>query len=160
MSESENERKLIAFVDCEAIRNYQINHQINKHKKIHKTLHIDITWHKNTPFITAKIGCPNKTSENIIKTDTYNKDLNLFERLKETLSQFNQPLDNDYKLPFTGGALGYFGYDLGRQLETLPEIGKLKFPLIVCGKFRQSSGLKFKLISPSLLTHSLQISST
>ena len=60
--------KLIAFVDCEAIRNYQVNHQINKCKKIHKSLRFDITSHKNTPLIPAKIGCPNKTSENIMFT--------------------------------------------------------------------------------------------
>lgn len=35
--------------------------------------------------------------------------------------------DNDKNLsglPFCGGALGYFAYDLGRHLETLPEIAK------------------------------------
>lgn len=28
---------------------------------------------------------------------------------------------NKHQIPFTGGAAGYFGYDLGRQLETLPD---------------------------------------
>lgn len=27
-------------------------------------------------------------------------------------------------LPFTGGAIGYFGYDLGRRIETLPNLAK------------------------------------
>lgn len=27
-----------------------------------------------------------------------------------------------HELPFVGGAIGYFGYDLGRRIETLPEI--------------------------------------
>ena len=57
-------------------------------------------------------------------TTPYSDKVNLFIGLKETLSAFNQPLANDYKLPFIGGAIGYFGYDLGRQLEKLPAIAK------------------------------------
>ena len=38
--------------------------------------------------------------------------------LKEYLKQ-NKVLDNELKLPFLGGAMGYFGYDLGRSLEKI-----------------------------------------
>ena len=38
--------------------------------------------------------------------------------LKEYLKQ-NKTLDNELKLPFLGGAMGYFGYDLGRSLEKI-----------------------------------------
>ena len=32
------------------------------------------------------------------------------------------PSASDHRVPFVGGALGYFGYDLGRRLEKLPSI--------------------------------------
>ncbi len=42
-----------------------------------------------------------------------------FDVLKSVLSNYPQrPAD----MPFCGGAIGYFGYDLGRYLEKLPEI--------------------------------------
>ena len=52
---------------------------------------------------------------NTAETDRYKTDLTLFQELKYTLNPFNTSLENDYKLPFIGGAIGYFGYDLGRQ---------------------------------------------
>ena len=44
--------------------------------------------------------------------------------LKNILEQYPAPsLENDSNvLPFAGGALGYFAYDLGRRLEKLPNI--------------------------------------
>ena len=40
--------------------------------------------------------------------------------LKQLLAQYKMPY-RDNKLPFNAGAVGYFAYDLGRQLEILPE---------------------------------------
>lgn len=34
------------------------------------------------------------------------------------------PMSNDTDLPFIGGALGFFSYDLGRRIETLPALTK------------------------------------
>ncbi len=50
---------------------------------------------------------------------TSNKDP--FELVKKYLGDSDK---NFTGLPFCGGALGYFSYDLGRYLETLPEIAK------------------------------------
>src|SRR5262245_56744697 len=45
---------------------------------------------------------------------------NPFDVLREALDE-HAVRDNDTKLPFAGGAVGYLGYDLGRHLERLPE---------------------------------------
>ncbi|THF69941.1 MAG: aminodeoxychorismate synthase component I, partial [Methylophaga nitratireducenticrescens] len=42
-----------------------------------------------------------------------------FGLLQCILQQYAQPLSD---LPFCGGAIGYFGYDLGRRIEKLPEL--------------------------------------
>ncbi|OBT31854.1 aminodeoxychorismate synthase component I [Vibrio splendidus] len=46
----------------------------------------------------------------------------------ELLDQYQQqllPATSEHpELPFTGGALGYFSYDLGRRVETLPSLAK------------------------------------
>ena len=43
-----------------------------------------------------------------------------FQLLQSILQEFQQQIDVD--LPFCGGALGYFSYDLGRRFETLPSL--------------------------------------
>ncbi|MEE8056385.1 MAG: aminodeoxychorismate synthase component I [Pseudomonadales bacterium] len=52
----------------------------------------------------------------------YKDKVNYFLTLKQTLDELTPRINNDYHLPFVGGALGYFGYDLSRQLEQLPTI--------------------------------------
>lgn len=42
-----------------------------------------------------------------------------FMLLQQQLARFSAPTAD---LPFTGGAIGYFAYDLGRRIETLPEL--------------------------------------
>lgn len=41
--------------------------------------------------------------------------------LQQQLNGLNRQSEG---LPFTGGAIGYFGYDLGRRIERLPELAK------------------------------------
>lgn len=48
----------------------------------------------------------------------YESCLNPFQLLKEQLLPFDHQAFPE--LPFNGGAMGYFGYDLGRRLERLP----------------------------------------
>lgn len=38
-------------------------------------------------------------------------------------------IDSELDVPFVGGALGYFAYDLGRYVEALPELAKQDIPL-------------------------------
>jgi para-aminobenzoate synthetase component 1 len=44
---------------------------------------------------------------------------NFFNFLQSCLDNYDFKSDSD--IPFTGGAAGYFGYDLGRQIEKLPD---------------------------------------
>ncbi|ARN76083.1 aminodeoxychorismate synthase component I [Oceanicoccus sagamiensis] len=55
--------------------------------------------------------------EKATNSDSYD----FFSDIKQALNALTPSINNDYHLPFVGGALGYFGYDLGRQLETLPK---------------------------------------
>lgn len=43
-----------------------------------------------------------------------------FQPLKQQLAALGQVTSGDIELPFHGGALGYFSYDLGRVIEELP----------------------------------------
>lgn len=64
---------------------------------------------------------------------TEGKQTRITEAGKESISQLDSftlvkqqlPLQPAFpEVPFNGGAIGYFAYDLGRQLETLPEIAQ------------------------------------
>jgi para-aminobenzoate synthetase component 1 len=44
-----------------------------------------------------------------------------FQLLREALGPMQEGIED---LPFSGGAIGYFGYDLGRRLERLPSIAE------------------------------------
>tara|TARA_R110000868_G_scaffold86799_3_gene243308 strand:- start:857 stop:2260 length:1404 start_codon:yes stop_codon:yes gene_type:complete len=60
-------------------------------------------------------------------TSTVNP-IDLLELLQAELFANCEVVDQDYAdLPFLVGALGYFGYDLGRRFETLPEQSKQEY---------------------------------
>lgn len=50
--------------------------------------------------------------------------LDPFYLLKQFLPVDQLPEHSNSDLPFIGGALGYFGYDLGRRLETMPNLAR------------------------------------
>ncbi len=62
-----------------------------------------------------------ETKDNVIKHNhkTINE-TDFFAFIQSRLEAYSYE-ENDGGIPFTGGAAGYFGYDLGRQIETLPE---------------------------------------
>jgi para-aminobenzoate synthetase component 1 len=60
-------------------------------------------------------------SEPIITSD--NNPLALLQALYDDYFPNKIEFENNHKLPFIAGALGYFGYDLGRQFETILEQG-------------------------------------
>ncbi len=72
-----------------------------------------------------KLRITSKDNKNNI--DSWSESLSIpgdpFSVLKEYLKQ-NRPIDNKSKLPFLGGAMGYFGYDLGRAIEKIPVLSE------------------------------------
>lgn len=57
--------------------------------------------------------------ENTCFVDGKAQSSDCFSLMKEGLQEFNHTA-NSNNLPFTGGWLGYFGYDLGRVIESMP----------------------------------------
>lgn len=72
-----------------------------------------ICWHP-TETITAKNGVITHNGIEIGASDVFSF---LQERLDD--NKFSYP---ETDIPFTGGIAGYFGYDLGRQLEVIPSL--------------------------------------
>jgi len=69
------------------------------------------------------------------------QDADAFLLLKSLQQQLLSALPTDASLlPFTGGAVGYFGYDLGRVIETLPAHASadIKLPDLAVGLYSQA----------------------
>ncbi|GAL12185.1 para-aminobenzoate synthase aminase component [Vibrio astriarenae] len=47
-----------------------------------------------------------------------------FELIQSLCNQYVPRIESDTELPFLGGALGYFSYDLGRRVERMPCIAE------------------------------------
>lgn len=78
-----------------------------------------------------KITLINRENEKI------NSELDPFELLKSEMQHLNINFAANTDLPFQGGALGIWGYDLGRRIEILPEQAKkeLSFPDMAIGVY-------------------------
>ncbi|WDG09617.1 aminodeoxychorismate synthase component I [Vibrio campbellii] len=59
----------------------------------------------------------------------------------------NLELDSEWDLPFVGGALGYFSYDLGRRVESMPELATkdLQTPDMAVGLYEWALVIDHKL---------------
>ncbi len=65
--------------------------------------------------------------ENLLKNTSYVKVGNPFSILS---SEFNKHrISPDFRLPFAGGAIGYFSYDLRHQIESLPQLCNYQLPV-------------------------------
>lgn len=91
---------------------------------------VTIETHKNVTTIVEMISGDIKTS----KEDP----LSLLKSVNDTVFS-NYDLPNS-TLPFLGGAVGYFGYDLGRRFEKLPEeaIKDIEAPDMAIGLYDQA----------------------
>lgn len=60
-----------------------------------------------------------------------------FELLSQLQAQYLPAIEHQPARPFSGGALGYFGYDLGRRVERLPELAEqdIKMPDMAVGLY-------------------------
>ncbi len=71
------------------------------------------------PFITLETSAGNTVITDNGSVETVSADPFLL--LNDILSRYKQ---HKTDLPFTGGAIGYFAYDLGRYLETIPTLAE------------------------------------
>lgn len=71
------------------------------------------------PFITL-VSTEDKTTIDYKEGGQQQSTDDPFQLLQSILHPFQQQIDID--LPFCGGALGYFSYDLGRRIESLPSL--------------------------------------
>ncbi|URJ31157.1 aminodeoxychorismate synthase component I [Blochmannia endosymbiont of Camponotus sp.] len=101
-------------------------------------------------------------TKNNITTISHNKNNQIsnadpFILLKEYTHITNMESCNRYKLklPFQGGFLGIFGYDLARCTESLPKLAKqdLLFPDMAIGLYRWAIISDHKLYKSYLVTH-------
>ncbi|MCJ8320919.1 MAG: aminodeoxychorismate synthase component I [Colwellia sp.] len=110
--------------------------------------HIDsrfdiIVWQPEITLCTY--GDNTQIHQTNVLIETSNEDplalLNKYQN--KVFEQYALPIlvaNNELDLPFVGGSLGYFAYDLGRRFETLPEIAQqdIELPDMAIGIYSQA----------------------
>ncbi|MET2947802.1 aminodeoxychorismate synthase component I [Vibrio owensii] len=97
-----------------------------------------------------------------IKTDTqeYVSQDDPFSLLDELQQQLlpNLELGAEWDLPFVGGALGYFSYDLGRRVESMPELATkdLQTPDMAVGLYEWALVVDHKLEKACLVGQNIE----
>lgn len=92
----------------------------------HQNARYDIIVARPIVTLSAKNGVTQVVNKQTNRTKTVQKNpLILLESLiKQHFPSTNDAELRESSLPFTSGALGYFAYDLGRDLEVLPTLAK------------------------------------
>lgn len=75
--------------------------------------------------------------------------------LKEYKKKFNLPFDTHYPIPFQGGFIGVFGYDLAKYIEPIPKLKKqdIFLPDMAIGLYRWAIITDHKIFKNYLVTH-------
>lgn len=84
------------------------------------------------PFLV--LACKDKRVTMWDRNGIINKNAHPFTELRKLLTRYSLPPENG-QFPFNGGAVGYFGYDLGRLFEKIPSraADDLKVPDLCLG---------------------------
>ncbi|EEZ86480.1 para-aminobenzoate synthase, component I [Vibrio harveyi 1DA3] len=100
--------------------------------------------------------------ETQIKTDTQefvsqDDPFSLLDELQQQLLP-NLELGEEWDLPFVGGALGYFSYDLGRRVESIPELSTkdLQTPDMAVGLYEWALVVDHKLEKACLVGQNIE----
>ncbi|MCL9781157.1 aminodeoxychorismate synthase component I [Vibrio sp. S4M6] len=101
----------------------------------------------------VKVTTHGSSSHVITENDAYDTSEDPFELLNTLQTQYLPPLECDLDLPFIGGALGYFSYDLGRQIESMPELAlnELATPDMAIGLYDWAVIVDHKLASACIV---------
>lgn len=117
------------------------------------TTHVDSRFDILVAQPIAKIITTGERSTVEMADKSEVSDTNPFELIKHVQTRVLPDIEYDGELPFIGGALGYFAYDLGRRVERMPELAEhdLKTPDMAVGLYDWALIVDHKLQSASIV---------